>query len=61
MTKNRKWTNEDVNRDAQKFERAKRRTLGTEAPSKGSPGERFAREILDPAKLPMKPPGAKCK
>jgi len=56
---NRKWTNEQVYVDAQKHERQKRRALGKEKPSKGTPGEQFARDILDPKNLPMKPPGTK--
>ena len=53
------WSNKDVFRDAAKYEQEKRRARGEQAPSKPTNGEKVARELLDPAKLPMKPPGVR--
>lgn len=39
-----------------KTETRKWRAVGT-LPDANSPGSKKAREVLDPAKLPMKPPG----
>jgi hypothetical protein len=52
-----KWSNRSVFEDARKFENAKQRELTGMSKESKSRGNQFAREVLDPAKLPMKPPG----
>jgi hypothetical protein len=58
MQKKRKWDNWKVQADAKRYERERAAVIGPDKPP-NSPGSKFAREVLDPAKLPMKPPGVK--
>ena len=57
MKQKKGWTNKRVFRDADRYER-EQRARAADKPN-NSEGNAFARGVLDPKNLPMKPPGKK--